>query len=143
MWIYFLKEAPSLQMIPDKMGEIPAIDHALNIANQANLSEKELDELHHQEVFLMDQLGYVIKGREEGLQQGLEQGLQQGLEQGLQQGLQQGKVSLVLGLIQRKLGEIPESLKTSLQNLSAQRLDELSLKIFDFNCIDDLENFLS
>jgi len=50
-WIYFLKEAPSLEMIPDKMGEVTEINRALTIANRANLTEKELEDLHHQEVF--------------------------------------------------------------------------------------------
>ncbi len=49
-WIYFLKEAPSLEMIPDKMGEVEEINRALTIANRANLTEKELEDLHHQEV---------------------------------------------------------------------------------------------
>ncbi len=39
-WIYFLKEAPSLDIIPDKMGEVAEINRALSIANSANLSRQ-------------------------------------------------------------------------------------------------------
>lgn len=145
-WIYFIKEAPSLEMIPDKMEKITAINEALKIANQANLTEKELDELHHQEVFLEDQSGYVIKGRQEGLKQGLEIGKQEGLEIGKQEGLQEGlilgKIELIQRQIERKLGKITDNVKTFLQSLSLEELDDLSIAMFDFHTLDDLENFI-
>ncbi len=37
-WIYFLKETSHLETIPEVLGEIPEIERALNIANQANFS---------------------------------------------------------------------------------------------------------
>jgi predicted transposase/invertase (TIGR01784 family) len=56
-WIYFLKEAPSLEVIPPKMSEIPQIEKAMNIANQAGLSVEELEKLHKEELFLEDRRG--------------------------------------------------------------------------------------
>lgn len=37
-WIYFLKENSRLETIPEILGEVPEIERALNIANQANFS---------------------------------------------------------------------------------------------------------
>jgi len=154
-WIYFLKEAPSLEMIPDNMGEIEEINRALTIANRANLTEKELEDLHHQEVFFQDQQGSVIKAREEGLQQGREEGkeegLQQGREEGKEEGLQQGReegiiserLNLIQRLLERKFGELPTEIKESLHGLSPARLEDLSLAMLDFASLEDLIEFLN
>ena len=55
-----MKLAPSLDVIPDTLAGIKEIEQALNIANQANLSIKELEEVHKQEMFLEDRTGEVI-----------------------------------------------------------------------------------
>jgi predicted transposase/invertase (TIGR01784 family) len=121
-WIYFIKEAPNLEVIPEKMGEVEEINQALTIANLANLSEKELDELHHQEVFLQDQRGYVIKAREEGRVS--------------------GQIELIQRLLEQKFGELPIQIKESLANLRREKLEELSRVMLDFNRLQDLINFL-
>jgi predicted transposase/invertase (TIGR01784 family) len=121
-WIYFIKEAPNLEVIPEKMGEVEEINQALTIANLANLSEKELDELHHQEVFLQDQRGYVIKAREEGRVS--------------------GQIELIQRLLEQKFGELPIQIKESLANLRREKLEELSRIMLDFNRLQDLINFL-
>lgn len=121
-WIYFIKEAPNLEVIPEKMGEVEEINQALTIANLANLSEKELDELHHQEVFLQDQQGYVIKAREEGRVS--------------------GQIDLIQRLLEQKFGELPTQIKESLANLRREKLEELSRIMLDFNRLQDLINFL-
>jgi predicted transposase/invertase (TIGR01784 family) len=133
-WLYFIKEAPSLELIPDNMGEISEIKEALNIANVANLSEKELDDLHHQEVFAEDQRGLmslIIKAEEKGRGEGREEGIVI------------GEANVILRLLERKLGAIPADLKTTIQKLSSEKLASLSEAIFDFNSVNDLINFLN
>ncbi|MGB7056700.1 MAG: Rpn family recombination-promoting nuclease/putative transposase, partial [Geitlerinemataceae cyanobacterium] len=51
-WIYFMKNAPSLTAVPEKMDTIPAIHQAFEIANQANLSREELEDLERREMFI-------------------------------------------------------------------------------------------
>ncbi len=77
-WIYFLKEAGSLEVIPSILAEIQEIEKALNLANQANLSRKELEEVRKREIFLEDRRGEIILARQEGRQEGLEAGLEVG-----------------------------------------------------------------
>lgn len=43
-WIYFLKSAMRLESVPQNMEDIPALQRAFQIANQANLSRDELEE---------------------------------------------------------------------------------------------------
>ncbi|HAX85749.1 MAG TPA: transposase, partial [Cyanobacteria bacterium UBA11370] len=81
-WIYFIKEAPSLEVIPPKMREIPQIEKALNIANQASLSVEELEKLHKQEMFLEDRRGEMIFAKREAREEGLQEGRQEGRQEG-------------------------------------------------------------
>ncbi|NES85811.1 MAG: Rpn family recombination-promoting nuclease/putative transposase, partial [Moorea sp. SIO2B7] len=69
-WIYFIKEAPNLEIIPDNFREIPQLEKALTIANQAGLSVSEVEKLRKQEMVLEDSRGALSfakrQGREEG-----------------------------------------------------------------------------
>ncbi|WP_228056307.1 Rpn family recombination-promoting nuclease/putative transposase [Microcoleus sp. LEGE 07076] len=69
-WIYFIKNAPALEDIPEKLASVPEIETAFNIANKSNLSLKELEDLEKREMFFEDQRGAVIKGIQEGRQEG-------------------------------------------------------------------------
>lgn len=122
-WIYFIKEAPNLEIVPDKMKEVEEINQALTIANQANLTEKELDELHHQEVFLEDQKGSFVKGKEEGVEE--------------------GQLLLVNRLLIRKFGELSPDLLSQVQNLPRSLLENLGEDLLDFNSVSDLIKWLN
>ncbi|WP_341740288.1 Rpn family recombination-promoting nuclease/putative transposase [Microcoleus sp. CAWBG640] len=165
-WIYFIKEAPSLEMVPESLETNSAIQQAFSIANSTNLSRQELDELEAQVFYFQDQQRFreealeaglqqglqeglqqglqegLQQGLQEGLQQGLQEGLQQGLQEGLQQGLQQGKSNLVLRLLTQKLGTLDESIQARVLQLSSAQLDSLTESLFDFNTVDNLVNWL-
>ncbi|MEY3866947.1 MAG: Rpn family recombination-promoting nuclease/putative transposase [Microcoleaceae cyanobacterium] len=74
-WIYFMKNAPSLEIVPEKMGEISEIQQAFAIANEANLSREELEDLEKREMVIEDQRNLILRGRQEGRQEGLEEGM--------------------------------------------------------------------
>lgn len=44
-WIYFMKQTNTLETVPESMGEVPEIQKAFRIANVANLSLEELEDL--------------------------------------------------------------------------------------------------
>jgi predicted transposase/invertase (TIGR01784 family) len=73
-WMYFLQHTRELDAIPETMGAIAEIRQAFEVANQANLSRDELDELEHQLIFIQDQRGAIALATKQGLKQGLEQG---------------------------------------------------------------------
>ena len=125
-WIYFLKSAPNLEVIPDSLGEVAEIEAALNIANRANLSNEELEELHKQEVFIGDRKGEISFAKQEAKEEGK-------IEEAVKQ---------VLRLIRRLLGEISPEVESQIQQLSFAKLDILGEEIFDMKTIADVENWL-
>lgn len=125
-WIYFMKSAPSLEAVPTVLGEVPEIEKAFQIANKANMTVKELEELHKREVFIEDRRGEIIKARREGREEGR-------LE---------GQILLILRMLERRFGEIPTALRDEMQKLSLSELEMLSLEIFDFTSLSDLSSWL-
>ena len=129
-WIYFLKSAPSLEVIPSSLGEISEIEAALNIANRADLNNQELEELHKQEIFIGDRQGEVILAKQEGLKEGEEQGkIQQAIKH-------------ILRLARRTLGEVSPEIQARIQQLSLEKLDLLAEEIFELTTMENLVNWL-
>ncbi len=129
-WIYFLKSAPSLEVIPSSLGEVSEIEAALNIANRADLNNQELEELRKQEIFIGDRQGEVILAKQEGVKEGEEQGkIQQAIKQ-------------VLRLARRILGEVSPEIQARIQQLSLEKLDLLAEEIFELTTMENLENWL-
>ena len=126
-WTYFIKSAPSLEVIPSSLGEVSEIEAALNIANKANLNNEELEELEKQEMLIRDNKGQISLARKEGIEIGREEGI----------GI------LVKRQIRRKFGEITPEVQTKIEQLSLETLDILGEEIFDLATIVDLENWLT
>jgi predicted transposase/invertase (TIGR01784 family) len=121
-WLYFLQHARDLSVVPTTMGDVVEIQQAFAMANQANLSPEELDELERQGIFIQDQRGAITKATQEGLEQGLQQGLQQGLEQGLQEGRQEAQVDIARRLlVVMEDGAIAELTGLALADIQALR----------------------
>ena len=153
-WIYFIKSAPSLEVIPSSLGEVSEIEAALNIANKANLNNEELEELEKQETLIRDKKGQIslaIKegieiGREQGIGIGREEGIGIGREEGIGIGMEIGReqiVKQILRQIRRKFGEIAPEVQTQIEQLSLEKLDILGEEIFDLATMIDLENWLA
>ena len=117
-WVYFLKNAPNLEEVPDILASFPEIKTAFNIANRSALSLKELEGLEKREMFFEDQRGAVIKG--------------------IQEGVIQGQTGLILRQIARRTGEISPEIQTRIQQLSPEQLDDLGEVLLDFTSQDDL-----
>ena len=65
-WIYFIKFARSLTAIPENMENIPELQKAFEIADRADLTPSELEDLERREMFIYDQQGAINLGRERG-----------------------------------------------------------------------------
>jgi hypothetical protein len=57
------------------------------------------------------------------------------------QGLQLEQ-ELVLRIVTRKVGEVPQELRSSIQLLSIDRLEALAEALIDFSSLQDLQNWL-
>ncbi len=133
-WIYFLKEAPSLELIPDQMREIPQLEKALNIANQASLSVEELEKIRKQEMLLEDRRGALSLAKREGREEGR--------EEGITQGILQGERILLLRQLERRFGTVSLEAIALIETLNSQQLESLAEAIWDFNTREDLLSWL-
>ena len=130
-WIYFMKSAQGLEVIPSSLEEESEIKAALNIANRANLNNEELEEIQKEEILIEDRKGEISLAIREGIGIGREEGI----------GI--GVVKLILRQIRRKFGEITPEVQTQIEQLSLEKLDILGEEIFDLATIVDLENWLN
>ncbi|MEG3985616.1 Rpn family recombination-promoting nuclease/putative transposase [Microcoleus sp. S28C3] len=117
-WIYFIKNAPLFDEIPEKFASMPEIQTAFSIASRSNLTLNELEELEKREMFFEDQRGAIIKSRKEGIIE--------------------GETALILRLLARRTGEIPPKIKTRIQQLSLEQLEDLGEILLDFTSQEDL-----
>jgi predicted transposase/invertase (TIGR01784 family) len=60
-WIYFLKNARNLEIVPENMGNVPELQKAFAIANQATMNREELDDLERREIYIHDQRNAIKK----------------------------------------------------------------------------------
>ena len=65
-WIYFLKEAASLDGIPESLGEVVEIEQALNIANFINMSPEELEVVENRGIAMQDERGRIAYAEQLG-----------------------------------------------------------------------------
>ena len=69
-------------------------------------------------------------------------GIEQRRREGIQEGIRLGKVSLVMRLLPRRLGELDAELEARIRNLLASQLDVLSEALLDFEDVGDLTDWL-
>lgn len=65
-----------------------------------------------------------------------------GYERGKEEGKQEGEQTLVLRLLQRRVGELPQEVRGQIQSLSVEQLEALGEALLDFTAIEDLLNWL-
>jgi predicted transposase/invertase (TIGR01784 family) len=78
-WLYFVKNAGSLEYVPKNLEY--ELAKAFTIANEANMSDAELDLQHRKQAWIAIQKGSLELALKQGLQKGIEQGIEQGIAQ--------------------------------------------------------------
>ena len=69
---------------------------------------------------------------------GFARGLQEGEQRGLQVGEQRGEQRLILRLLKRRVGEVPESVQQRVEQLAIAQLEALGEVLLDFEQLADL-----
>ncbi|MBO1350799.1 MAG: Rpn family recombination-promoting nuclease/putative transposase [Hormoscilla sp. GUM202] len=121
-WIYFLKEAASLDGIPESLKEVSEIEFALNLANQANMTLEELEFVDRRGMMLQDEKGRITYAE--------------------QKGEQKGESRLIMRLLKKRFGEISVAITSQVENLSLADLESLTEEVLDFQSLQDLESWL-
>ncbi|MEQ8754015.1 MAG: Rpn family recombination-promoting nuclease/putative transposase [Coleofasciculus sp. G1-WW12-02] len=125
-WIYFLKEAATLEDIPETLGQVSEIELALNLANQATMTPEELDIVDRRGMLLQDEKGRITYAKEEGKEEGR---------------LQQ-TIALVIRQLNKRFGEISAAITSQVEDLPLAELENLGEDFLDFTSLDDLVNWL-
>ncbi|MCP5049056.1 MAG: Rpn family recombination-promoting nuclease/putative transposase [bacterium] len=90
-WIYFVKNAGNMTIIPKEMEEPSEIREAFEVANQLSWTKEELDVYDYIGVNIQDERGRLQHAREEGIKEGTKEGKVIGIEEGKQIGIEEGK----------------------------------------------------
>jgi predicted transposase/invertase (TIGR01784 family) len=85
-WIYFIKNAGSLEYIPETLSAPPELSHAFVLANEAGLSPQEHEAQWKRRDFIMLQKGAIELAEKQGLERGIEKGIEKGMEIGMKKG---------------------------------------------------------
>jgi Domain of unknown function (DUF4351) len=73
---------------------------------------------------------------------GYDRGLKAGEEKGLEKGLEKGQRSLILKLLPRKVGPLPQPILDRIHALSIAQLESLGEDLLDFSSIEQLTDWL-
>ncbi|MEG4328864.1 Rpn family recombination-promoting nuclease/putative transposase [Microcoleus sp. herbarium5] len=124
-WIYFMKNAPSLEIVPSTMETVSEIQQAFAIANETNLNPEELADLEEREMFILDQQGVLLKGIEKGIAQGREQGIAEGREEGREEGVALGMREKALEIARQLLNVLDNQTISQTTGLSVEDIQNL------------------
>jgi predicted transposase/invertase (TIGR01784 family) len=124
-WLFLLKHLPDLEEPPLPLQE-NVFMQLFEVARITNFSPSEREAYENSLKYYRDMNGVIETAREEGKAKGV----------------QEGKSSLLLKLLSRKLGTIPDEIKILLHLLAPELLDVLSDALFDLESLEDLHNWL-
>ena len=141
-WIYFLKEAASLDGIPESLGEVVEIEQALNIANFINMSPEELEVVENRGIAMQDERGRIAYAEQLGVAKGEAIGIVKGEAIGETKGRLSQTIALVKVLITQRFGEVSEGISNQIEDLPMADLEDLVQVFLNFNRMADLENWL-
>ena len=82
------------------------------------------------------------EGLEEGLEKGIEKGIEKGRAEGLEKGREQGSATLLLRILTRQCGHLPEDIQQQIHQLKLEQSQNLGEALLDFKSIDDLKIWL-
>ncbi|MDD4929891.1 MAG: PD-(D/E)XK nuclease family transposase [Gallionella sp.] len=114
-WIFFLKNAGSMEYIPDTLASDPGINQAFSFANEAAMSREELEIQFKRRDFIILQRGSLILAESKGFEKGIEIGIEQGMQQGEALALQK--------LLTKRFGVIAPDITARIAAASAEQIE--------------------
>ncbi|MGK7918714.1 MAG: Rpn family recombination-promoting nuclease/putative transposase [Trichodesmium sp.] len=76
-WLYFLKSANDLDFVPEIMAEVPEINQAFVVANQANLTREEIENLEARQIYIHDQKNSIKRAKNQAIEEGKQIGIRE------------------------------------------------------------------
>lgn len=95
-----------------------------------------------EEQVFQSEVGKLETSEQEQIMQITTTWMEQGIEQGITQGIMQGERSIVLRLLTRRVGELPEGIRSQVELFSLHEIEALGEALLDFTNLSDLEQWL-
>jgi predicted transposase/invertase (TIGR01784 family) len=111
-WLYFLKYARQLDVVPESMNLVSEIKQAFEIANEVNLTPEQIEDMEMQEMFIHDQRNAIKKALKQGRQEGVDEGkfaAKLEIDRNLLDVLDDEVISRASGLSLAKIAELRET----------------------------------
>ena len=125
-WIYFIKNAQDLTLIPQEYTNKAEFLDAFEVAKQTSWDKEELKVYEYMALKEFDEVNALRtaekKGFQKGEEKGLEKGLQKGLEKGLEQGKQEEKIAIAKNLLKNGIDTATIMIATSLDRETIESL---------------------
>lgn len=127
-WMYLLKNLANLTDRPLVLQE-EIFNNLFDIAEIANFSPTQQSSYQDSLKYYRDMNNVVDTSRQEGVEQERSR-------------IVERQQSLIIRLLERVLGEIPQQIQARIQTLGLEQLEELNESLLDFSSIDDLNDWL-
>jgi predicted transposase/invertase (TIGR01784 family) len=122
-WIYFVKNAGTMTMIPHQLEEPKEIREAFAVANQLGWSREELEAYDARGIYIQDERGRLEYAIEEGKRIGMEEGKKIGIRAGVNKGKEEERLEMARKM--KKKGEPLEKI-SEYTGLSKEELENLN-----------------
>jgi len=117
-WIYFLKNASDLSIVPKEYNAIQEFQDAFEIVTQTAWNKKELEVYEYIALKEFDEINALRTAERKGMEKGLEKGIQKGKEEekidiaktALSKGIDTQTISLITGLSQELIDKLKNTL---------------------------------
>ena len=121
-WVYFIKNASDLTLIPQQYENIQEFKEAFNIATQTTWNAKELEVYEYMSLKEFDEVNALRTAEQKGMQKGMQKGLEQGMEKGIEKGIEKEKIDIAKKSIVQGLDDDTIALITGLNKKSIEIL---------------------
>jgi predicted transposase/invertase (TIGR01784 family) len=143
-WMYLLRHLAAITDPPQPLQE-DIFSELFAVAEIANFSRTEQDTYQNSLKYYRDLNNVVNTARQEGIEAGRQEGIEAGRQEGIE--LERSRLVdrqrlLLLRLLPRTLGMLPDRTQTQISQLSADRLEALTEMFVEFTTLEELTQWL-
>lgn len=93
-WVYFLKNASDLTVVPKEYEEISEFKEAFEIATQTAWNKKELEVYEYITLKEFDELNALQTAEKKGMEKGIAKGMEKGIVKGIEKGTKNTQIEI-------------------------------------------------
>jgi len=128
-WIYFIKHASDLDMIPEVYEDIREFKEAFEIAQEMTYNKEEMKIYEYILKKERDDISALNTAKRKGWKMGWEQGLEKGIEKGREEGIQKGiEKGVKKGKKEAQIEIIKECISQGLNDETISKITKVDIK---------------